>query len=132
MADLNDTQASGSTKIVGSDSSGTEQTPVKSSPNGDLSTSDIINNNGLEGVLTVGTSAIEVKVGASRLANRKIVTLYNNSSSTIYWGFTSGVTISSGSPIEKNEFIVWSVGPDLPIYVIANSAGNNTRVTEGS
>ncbi len=93
---------------------------------------DILNSSGLEGSLSVGTSAIEIKVGASPLTGRKEVTLFNNSNNTIYWGYTSGVTVSTGTPIVKNQFVTWSVGDLLSLYVIAGSAGNNCRITEAA
>jgi len=95
-------------------------------------TADIVNGSGLEAALTVGTTAVEVKVGGSPLTGRKVVTLYNNSNQILYWGFTNAVTTSSGTPIDKQEFIVWSVGDLISIWVIAGSAGNNTRITEAS
>ena len=95
-------------------------------------TADIIALEGVQGSLIVGTSAIEVRVGASRLEGRKSLTLYNNSNSIIYWGFTSSVTISTGTPIERKQFIEWNVGDSVAIYVIAASAGNNARITEAS
>lgn len=85
---------------------------------------------GVQGSLTVGTSAIEVKVGGSALANRTYVTLYNNSNNIVYWGYTSGVTTSSGTPIVKGQFASWLKGASFPIYVISGSPGNDTRVTE--
>lgn len=132
MADLDNLQASQSVKIAGADSSGNETSFVNATPNGDLQTVDVLNVSGVQGSLTVGTSAVEVKVGVNRFSNRKVVTLYNNSNETIYWGFTNSVTISSGTPIEKKEFIVWNVGDDLSIWVIAGVANNNTRITEAS
>ena len=93
---------------------------------------DIINNSGVYGTLTVGTSAVEIKVGGSVLAGRKNVTLFNNSNSTIYWGYSNAVTTSTGTPIVKNQFASWSVGESVSIWVIAGSAGNNTRITEGA
>jgi hypothetical protein len=95
-------------------------------------TADVLNITGLEGSLIVGTSAVEIRVGASPLMGRKEVTLFNNSNSTIYWGYTSGVTISTGTPIVKNQFVTWAVGDLLPVYVIAGSAGNNCRITEAA
>lgn len=91
---------------------------------------DILNKTGDQGSLAVGVSAVEIKVGASRLAGRKSVTLYNNSNQTVFWGYTSGVTTSSGTPIEKSQFVTWEVGEDLAVFVIAATAGNNVRITE--
>ena len=93
-------------------------------------TADILNSSGVQASLTVGTSAVEVKVGASRLEGRKEVTLYNNSNTTIYWGYTSGVTTANGTPILKKQLATWTVGDVLSLFVIAGSAGNNCRITE--
>ena len=133
MADINDINAAQTVKIVGSDSTGVEQTPVASSSDGQLKVQDLINSGiSLESALTVNTTATEVKVGSSPLLNRKVVTLYNNSNETIYWGFTSSVSITSGSPIERKEFISWSVGDNQSIYIIAGTDGLNSRITEAS
>lgn len=91
---------------------------------------DVLNNNGVQGTLTVGTTAVEVRVGTSRLENRKSVTLYNSSNNTIYWGYTSGVTVSNGTPIARNQYVEWSIGDQLPIFVIAATTGNVVRITE--
>ena len=93
---------------------------------------DVLNIEGTQGTLTVGTTAVEVKVGVNKLTGRKTVTLFNNSNSTIYWGYTNVVTTSNGTPIFKNQTIIWNVGDSLSIYVIAGNANNNTRITEGS
>jgi len=96
-------------------------------------TIDILNSGtSLEGTLTVGTSAVEIKVGVNRLTNRELVTLYNSSNSVMYWGFTSSVTTSTGTPIEKNQFVTWAVGDVQTVYVIASSVGNIARITEGA
>ena len=129
MADLSEIQASQSIKIAGASSTGAESNWVDSSATGDLFIRDTLKVGGTQGALTVGTSAVEVKVGASQLTNRKHVTLYNNSNTTIYWGLDSGVTTSTGTPIQKGEMVPWAAST-ATIYVIAGSAGNDTRITE--
>lgn len=93
---------------------------------------DTVDISGLQSQLSIGTTPIEVQCGISRLSNRKLVTLMNTSNSTIYWGWTASVTISTGTPILKNQYIQWSVGPNLSIYVISNSSNNTVRITEAS
>jgi len=132
MADLTEIQSAEAVKIVGSDATGLETTPVNSTSNGELLTADISNNGGTQGAITVSTSAIEAKVGASPLANRKSLTVHNNSNKVIYWGYTSGVTTSTGSPLAKDTTAVFSVGPSTSIYLIAAGSGNNTRITESA
>jgi len=130
MADLSETQSSQSVKIMGSSSDGTEQTPVQSSNNGEVLSSDISNNGGVEDFITVGTSAVEAKVGASALPNRKELSVYNNSSSILYYGYTSGVTVLTGTPITKKQLAHFKCGTGTTVYLISGSAGNNARVTE--
>lgn len=97
---------------------------------GEALNQDIIQTEGTQGALTVGTSSVEVKVGANRLANRKSVTIYNNSSRDVFWGYTSGVTATTGTPIKRNEFAVFRVSDQVTLYVIAASANNDVRITE--
>lgn len=130
MGDLSDVQSAGSTKIIGSDSTGLETTPVRANSSGDMRVSDVSSGGGVEGALTVGTTAVEVKVGRSALSNRVLVTLFNNSNVTIYWGYTSGVTTTTGTPLFKSQERGWACTPGTTIYVIAGSTNNNCRVTE--
>lgn len=133
MADLTDLQAAQTVKIVGSDSSGLETFPAKVSTNQDLSVSDVINTTGVYGTLTVGTSAIQLKVGASNLANRKLVTIDNTSNATIYWAYDSSVsTTAFAGRIFKDQQASWAIGPNVDIYLIAGSAGNSVHVSEGA
>jgi len=132
MADLTDIQAAGTVKIVGSDSTGVEQTPVISTANGSLSTTDISNNGGVNAAISVTTSAIEAKVGGSALANRKNLTIHNNGTGTIYWGYSSGVTTTNGTPVFKDQFVSWDVGASTSVFLIAISGTQNVRVTENA
>jgi len=94
---------------------------------------DVLNSgNGVQGSVTVGTSFAEAKVGASRLTGRKSLTVFNNSNATIYWGYTNAVTTSTGTPIFKDQQVEFAVGDAQGIFLIAGSAGNNVRVTEGA
>jgi hypothetical protein len=94
--------------------------------------SDLSNAGGTQSALTVGTTAVELKVGASPLANRKVATFFNNSNAIIYYGYTSAVTTTTGTPIQKNQLLGWAVGPSTSIYLIAGSAANDGRITESA
>lgn len=126
MADLDFLQRSSPVQVVGGD----EINPADVTDNKELATTDGIRAQGVYGALTVGTSAVEIKVGGSRLTNRKAVTFYNNSNQVMYWGFNSSVTTSNGTPIAKNEFVVWQISDVVQLWVIAGQAGLNSRVTE--
>lgn len=93
---------------------------------------DIVNVSGVFGTLTVGTSAVQLKVGGSNLTNRISVTLYNTSGNTVYWGYANTVTTSNGTPILKEQLASWAIGDQVSIWLIAGSAGNIVRITEGS
>jgi hypothetical protein len=93
---------------------------------------DIENVSCITGSLTVGTSAVELKVGASRLEQRQFVRLYNKSNNTVYWSYDAGVTTSTGEPIVKQQAITFTQGDRIPIYVIASQSGNVVTVHEGS
>lgn len=99
----------------------------------DLKTADILNSGlGVNGALTVGTTAVEAKVGSSTLTNRKFLTVYNASIVTIYWGFSNAVTTANGLPITPGQQASWDVGSAQQVFLIAGVAGNATRVAEGS
>lgn len=133
MADLTDLQAAQSIKIAGSSATGVETNAVNSSVNGDLFHQDLLQTStSVQGTLTVGTSAVELKVGGSPLVSRKLATIDNSSSAIIYWGFTSGVTTSTGIRIFKDTQASWAVSETTKIYLIAGSAGNVTRIAEGA
>jgi hypothetical protein len=92
---------------------------------------DVLNTGtGRELAMTIGLTAQEIKAGATTLEYRKSLTLHNNSLFTMYWGYTNGVTVSSGTPIYANQFFAWDVGDGQKVYVIAAVAGLNGRATE--
>lgn len=92
---------------------------------------DVLNYSGVNGSITVGTSPIEAKVGTTRLENRKVLILYNNSNSTIYWGFNPSLTTSTGLPLFKQQTLTLNVGDQLPVYLIAATSGNSVLLAEG-
>lgn len=89
----------------------------------------------ISGRITVGTSAIEAKVGVSALSNRSFVRIHNDSSSVVYWSFdplisSSGAT--KGETIEKKQSTLIEAINSLPVYLISGSAGNSVLIHEGS
>jgi len=82
----------------------------------------------VSGPLTVGTTEVEAKVGATRESLRQFVRIYNSSNSVIYFGPT-GVTASTGEPLQKNQSVEIAVS-DLGIFLIAGSTGNVVIVQE--
>lgn len=132
MADLSEKDASLSTKIVGQNSTGVETNPVRATTAGDLGAVDIVNVTGLQGTVTVGTTAVEARVGAGRLVERKSITVTNTSANIIYWGLTSGVTTANGHPIYRKQQVTWAIGDAVGVYLITTVAGQVVPISEGS
>lgn len=80
--------------------------------------------------ITVGTSAVEAKVGASALAKRKLLTVFNNGNQPIYWGYNSSVTSSNGTPIFNSQFVEFEFTEDVSVWLISDTAGHDVRVGE--
>lgn len=105
---------------------------MKVSANLDAGVSDISNAGGVQAGISVTTTATEARAGGSALANRKNLTIYNNSSADMFWGYTSGVTVSTGTPLVKQSLISLNVGPNTLVYLIVASGSHNARITESA
>lgn len=105
---------------------------IISTGSAELRVARISNGSGVQGALTVGTSAVLVAVSGTNLANRVNVTVYNNSLVLMYWGYLNTVTTSTGTLIQPSQSISWDVGPNTSIYLIASTASNNARITEAA
>lgn len=134
MAVLGYKETSQLTSIVGSDSSGVETNFVNATANGDLGVVDGISSGGVFGnlVLTTANTAYELKVGATRLTNRKLLTVICIDAD-VYWGYANTVTTSTGTPLYKNQMGNWELDPtdaNTQIWVVCAQANKNVRITE--
>ena len=91
-----------------------------------------VTSTGLEGSLSIGTTPVELKVGSTIKSDRTSASLFNNSTVTIYWGYTNSVTVSTGTPIYASQFVCWEVEFDNTIFLVAATNGNDVRITEVS
>ena len=102
------------------------------SSNGDLGVVDGLSNGGVYGnlSLTTGGTAYEAKVGVSRLAYRKSLTI--TALDDMYWGYDNTVTTSTGTPLNKNQQIVFSIDPSstFQVWLVAAANSKNARITE--
>jgi len=135
MADLDNLQVAGSTIIVGSDSSGSETTPLQVSNNGQAKVVDGLKQGGVYKELLIPTAgiAVEVRVGASSLTNRKFITIYTLTAN-LWWGYDSAVTTATGTPLSNGQFITFSCDPDstFQIWLVGGLANRVTRITESA
>jgi hypothetical protein len=111
MADLSGIDSSQSVKIVGNDATGVEQTPVSSTTLGDLSVSDIPNQTGLSILLPLTTTAVEGKVGASTMVNRKYIEM-QGMSTNIKWGYDTTCPFD----LFKSQFFSLPAGANCKVY----------------
>ena len=132
MADLTHKESAQNVKVVGADSTGVETNYVKVSDNQDVHTSDVIATSGVYSTISVSTSAVEVKVGGTALANRKVLTILPEDGGPVYFGFSNAVTSSSGTPIYKRQLLTMRVSDDVAVWLIAESGTIDVRITEGA
>lgn len=82
----------------------------------------------VNGDVSVGTSAIELIVGASMYSGRTVIAV-TPTDGTIYVG-DENVTVSNGTPIQENETTVFLLKDTQSLYGIASST-IDVRVIEG-
>lgn len=101
--------------------------------NGDVKVVDGVRNGGAYGALSSTTAnvAIEAKVGASRLTNRKALQI-TILSTGVYWGLDSSVTISTGTPLANNQVLSFVIDPDstFQVWLVSASTNRNFRIIE--
>ena len=105
---------------------------AKVTTNQDLSISDGLRNGGVQGALSLATAntAYEAKVGGSRLAQRKSLTITANDD--MFWGYSNAVTTANGTPLKKNQQIAFAIDPDstFQVWVVASASSKTARITE--
>lgn len=115
--------------ITGLNSSGTPTNYVNADVNGNAYVRDSINTSLINGAISVGIAQVEAKVSTSRLVGRKVIQV-TPTNGTIYFG-GNGVTVSTGTPIFKNQSYPIAASDAVPVYLIA-AATTDVRIVEGS
>lgn len=106
-----------STVVVG-ESNGAQQVPVR----------DVLNISGISAIVTVGTTSIEAKAGATHLTNRKLLEV-TPTNGTVFYSFTSPATASL-TPVFKNQTKSFSFTENVPVFIIAAVAGVTVVINE--
>lgn len=82
------------------------------------------------GAKTVSTTAAALFAGASKLANRYMMIVYNEGTIPVYFGGSS-VTTSSGFPILPGDFAAFTIDPTTnPDFYFIASTSTSVRVVE--
>ena len=84
---------------------------------------------GVHGAISVSTTPVEVKVGASALSERTMVTI-QPLDGDIYYGYDNSVSSSNGTKIFENQTEPFEAGDQLTIWVVAESGTVDVRITE--
>lgn len=89
-----------------------------------------IGEDSIYGNLTIGTVAIEIKVGATKLGNRKMVLIDNNTTTDCFYGLDNTVTTTKGFliPAKTERVIYLKPIESLSLFAISTT---NTIVTVG-
>lgn len=90
---------------------------------------DVDNDGYVSGAVAVSTSAVEAKVGASRLAGREGITITNKGPNRVYYG-PSGVTTATGDYLEKNQFASFPLGDQVGLFLICATGQSATVIVQ--
>lgn len=93
--------------------------------------SDVVTS-GVQGVVAVGGTPVELKAGGSRLSGRQILVIYNDGIAPIYTGPSASVSTSGankGMPLFSNQERIIPIG-ETPIYAVTNGATSHILVQE--
>ena len=100
--------------------------------NGDINVVDGLRNGGVYGNLNLvtGGTTYEAKVGGSALSNRKLLKI--TALDDMYWGYSNTVTTSTGTPLYKNQQIIFAIdaASTFSIWLVASANNKNARITE--
>jgi len=80
----------------------------------------------VSGVVTVATTQVEAKVGASALEQREDLLIFNDGTDTIFFG-PSGVATSGankGIPVESGEFLRIPASGSVSIFLISDGSSD--------
>lgn len=123
--DVSDIQAASPMKIVGSTADGTETTPVGSTTLGDLQAVDVPNQTGLNTIINLTTSAVEGKVGATTMANRKYIEM-QAITNNVKWGYSSLCPFD----LFKSQFFSLPMGTNCKVYFKASTGTAQVALAE--
>lgn len=94
--------------------------------------SDVVDEAYVSNRISVGTTQVEAKAGASALSNRQELIIFNDGNRTVYFGPT-GVTstgATKGIPIDANETVNIQVGDSLQIFLITDTSTSDVIIQE--
>jgi len=85
----------------------------------------------VEDEISVTTTPVELKVGASALAERKVIT-FEAQDGKVRWGFTNGITSSRGYIGWKNQLTTIEASTSQDVWIVAETGTVTVYFTERS
>jgi len=120
LGDINETQQSEVTRIANPD----ESNLVEVSSINELQVNDTPQQ-GVSTVLTLTTTAVELKVGATALANRKTIEM-QALEKNVKWGYNSNCEFD----LFKNQFFALPCGENCTLYLKASTGTADIAIGE--
>ena len=120
MADATNEQSSSVTRLINGAENIVADMRVRADGKASLCIDDEIITSGVNATITVGTSPVEAKAGASRLVDRRLLSI-SPTSAPVWYGFNSNVTTTTGRKLFKEQVLDISIG-DCPLYLVAQSS----------
>lgn len=92
--------------------------------------SDVFESSGASAKISVSTTPVVAKVGASNLVNRELLVIHNRTSKTLYRGYTSDVTTATGIPVDARSVVAIPVGQGISVYLVCATSETEVWVEE--
>jgi hypothetical protein len=102
--------------------------PIGNSPD----RADVVESNALQTSLSVSGTAVEIRVGGTRLVGRQFVAIYNDSNVVVFTGPSASVSASGankGLPLYRDQERVIPIG-DRAVYAITAGGSATLLVQE--
>jgi hypothetical protein len=125
MADASPLQCAELTRLIGSQTDGNETNPVGATTDQDLKVGDLINHQGVNAILSLTTTAVEGKVGASRLVGRKYIEM-QATTNNVKWGYDTTCPFD----IFKNQFFSLPISDICAIYFKSSTGTASVSIGE--
>jgi hypothetical protein len=85
----------------------------------------------VEAELSVGTTPVEIKAGASASEERKVVT-FEAQDGRVRWGFTNSITSSKGFVGFKNRLTTVEASATQSVWIVAETGTVKVYIAERS
>lgn len=94
--------------------------------------SELIHAGSKQGRINLSTTAAVLKIGASSLAGRHTLTVYNDASTNVYIGFNSDVTADDGFQLSSGIGIIFKFDPTelVEVYGVVDEGTTDIMLIE--